>query len=525
MDAAISVADLPQRPRRLFGWLTHLWSGVLFPGPRATDGPVDRVHLPSLLLLIVLPALLLYPSRQFALLEPDEGRYAQIPREMFARGEWVVPQLQGDPYLDKPPLLYWLVGITYALFGVSDATARIVPAVAVHLTILAVYLLGRRSVGSRAAAFAALLLSILPGFAEMGRLLIIDGLLTLWITLSLLAGYEAIRTGVFLRGWFVASAVCCGLGMLTKGPVSVLMLIPPLVLFLLLNRRRFPFGWKACAGFVAIVAAVNLPWYIAIAMHEPRFLRYFLWEHNILRFVKPFDHLQPFWFYIPIVLAGTVPLPLLVRPMIRWLRSPETTSGRSADVGFWFLAGGWCLLFFSVSGSKLPTYILPAFPSLMLGFGAFFASTEWGRARGTRLAGAAMVGSMLLANYVAIPWYANKRSPMRDPDTIARYCEPSATIICFPRQINSLAFYLGRDDLDNVRSKNAPEMVQGLLTRKKTVILFTHRHSFDALRYTLPAPLRISASESFADKHPGWIDRLIGETPWGLCHVAVIERD
>ena len=218
----------------------------------------------------------------------------------------------------------WLVGISYALFGVADSTARLVPALAVHLTILAVYLLGRRSVGSRAACFAAVLLGVTPGFAEMGRLLIIDGLLTLWVTLSLLSGFEAVRTGVFLRGWFVASAVCCGLGVLTKGPVSVLMLIPPLVLFLLLNRRRFPFGWRACVAFVGIVAAVNLPWYVAIAVQEPKFLRYFLWEHNVLRFVRPFDHLQPFYYYVPIVLGGLMPLPLLVRPLAIWIaRTPR----------------------------------------------------------------------------------------------------------------------------------------------------------------------------------------------------------
>src|SRR6476469_9277391 len=130
------------RPSRFLDWLPFLWARVLFPAPQAAP---TAARLPSLLILIVLPALLLYPTLSFFLLEPDEGRYAQVPREMLARGDWVVPHLQGQPYLDKPPLLYWLVMLSYKLFCVAEAPARLIPALAVHGTILIVYLLGRRS--------------------------------------------------------------------------------------------------------------------------------------------------------------------------------------------------------------------------------------------------------------------------------------------------------------------------------------------------------------------------------------------
>src|SRR5436305_923435 len=127
------------RPRHLLDWFPLLWSRVLFPGAQSTP---TAIRLPSLLVLIVLPALLLYPTVSFYLLEPDEGRYAQIPREMLARGDWVVPHLQGEPYLDKPPLLYWLVMLSYSVFGVSEGPARLIPALAVHGPVLVVYLLG-----------------------------------------------------------------------------------------------------------------------------------------------------------------------------------------------------------------------------------------------------------------------------------------------------------------------------------------------------------------------------------------------
>ena len=109
----MSNAELP---RGFPNWLPYLWSRVLFPGRADPNAAVRPVPLA---LLVVLPALLLYPTVGFRLLEPDEGRYAEIPREMLERGEWVVPTLQGEPYLDKPPLMYWLVMASYRLFGVS----------------------------------------------------------------------------------------------------------------------------------------------------------------------------------------------------------------------------------------------------------------------------------------------------------------------------------------------------------------------------------------------------------------------
>src|SRR6476469_8494345 len=159
------------RPSRFLDWLPFLWARVLFPAPQTAP---TAVRLPALLLLVVLPALLLYPTLSFFLLEPDEGRYAQIPREMLARGDWVVPHLQGEPYLDKPPLLYWLVMLSYRVFGVHDWAARLVPALAVQLTVLLTYALGRWLAGERGAWWGALLLVVAPGFKGMGRLLLLD---------------------------------------------------------------------------------------------------------------------------------------------------------------------------------------------------------------------------------------------------------------------------------------------------------------------------------------------------------------
>src|SRR5690348_9674251 len=193
-------------PRSLPACLSFLWSRVLFPGRPAQPEPAPRA---ALLILLVLPGLLLYPCLSFHLFEPDESRYAEIPREMLQRGEWVVPYLQGEPYLDKPPLLYWLIEASYAAFGVTVWAARLVPALAVHGCVLLVYFFGRRSLGERAALWGALGLGLAPGFLSTGRLLLMDSLLTLWTTLALLSAFEAVRGERLRWGWWLLASLAC----------------------------------------------------------------------------------------------------------------------------------------------------------------------------------------------------------------------------------------------------------------------------------------------------------------------------
>ena len=522
-------------------WVRHLWTGILFSTP--SDAPT-AVRLRSLLLVLLLPAAVLYPSLGHMLLEPDEARYAQIPKEMLEDGSWMVPTLHNEPYLDKPPLMYWLVALSYKLFGVSEAAARLVPAVCVHLTVMAVYLLGRRSVGERAAFWAAMLLSVAPGFLGIARLLVLDGLLTFCVTTSVLCGFEAVRTGTFRRGWWVAAAVFSGLGFLTKGPISEVLLFPPLIAFGWLTRSREPeasasgsdalasgsrlrIGWRNCLLFAAVVVAVNLPWYIAMGVQQPEFLRYFFWEHNVLRFVKPFDHLQPVWYYVPVLLLGFLPGAILGVSYIQSLLRGEPT--RSTAGGFWLLAGLWCVAFFSFSGSKLPTYILPAYPPLCLVLGEYVARTRWNNSWLTRgLSGTFAVG-LAAVHWVALPWYAKERSPMGRPELVMPYLDdPSATVVMYPREISSVSFYTGRRDLTPVRTKDGNAMIVASHFRPRTVILFTHDHSLhgfkETLRGAVDCRVRVTDEQDMRRKGgPKWVTDLLGGGPWGLCDIAVVE--
>jgi hypothetical protein len=212
---------------------------------------------------------LVFGNLSFHLFEPDEGRYAEIPREMLTRGDWIVPYLQGEPYLDKPPMLYWLVMISYKVFGIHDWSARLVPAFALEGCILLTLAFGRRWFGERAAFWSSLLLSLAPGFVSMGRLLIMDGLLTLWVTLSLCAAYEAIRGDRLKPTWWLVSACACGLGLLTKGPVALLLLIPPCLAYCCLHSQLNRLRWYWLGLFVAVCLAIPLPWYVAICLRSP----------------------------------------------------------------------------------------------------------------------------------------------------------------------------------------------------------------------------------------------------------------
>ncbi len=311
---AVKIATV-ETPTHLLGWLPMLWTRVWFAGPAARVEPLRAG--PSVFIFLV-SGVLLYPCMSFPLFEPDEGRYAQIPREMLTAREWIVPTLQGEPYLDKPPLFYWLVMLSYSIFGYSAGAARLIPALAMHASVLSTYFLGRRIVGARSAFWGALFLTVSPIFLGVGRLLVLDGLLTLWITLGLLAAYLAQAEKRLHWKWWCLAALACALGVLTKGPVAVLLILPPLWI-----QRRLvsgaPISWRAWLGFYASVLIINLPWYAVVCWQRPEFVRYFLWQHNVERFVEPFDHIRPVWFYAPIVLFGLLPTILLAWPRCAFL--------------------------------------------------------------------------------------------------------------------------------------------------------------------------------------------------------------
>src|SRR5262249_14198351 len=216
-------------------------------------------------------------------------------------------------------------------------------------------------------------------------------------------------------------------------------------------------------------------------------------------------------------------------PFLRFLISGDQAMARRRppELGFLLLAGAWCVAFFSASGSKLPTYVLPAFPPLALALGHFLTARGWHRRRWPKALGAAAFGVMALAHLVVLPWYADQRAPMGRPDEVRALCGDRAVpLICFPRSCDSVGFYLGRDDLRSFREKQLVQLLDALHERPRTVVLCTHRHTLKGLRAALPPDLSVTHEAHFglSEDLTERLRTAMGEPVRGLGGVVVIER-
>jgi hypothetical protein len=226
---------------------------------------------------------------------------------------------------------------------------------------------------------------------------------------------------------------------------------------------------------------------------------------------------------------------LFVVPLLRFLLSadPELSARRCPELGFVLLVGGWCVLFFSLSGCKLPTYILPAFPWLALAMGYYLTRSGWVHSLWLKMVVYLSFAVLFVGHNLLLPWYAGYRAPSAHLAELKSYCgDKQVPVICYPRNCDSAAFYIGRDDLQSYRSKQTHLLVGYLQTQPRTVLLLTHRHSLKGLGYALTPDLYIAEVRHFGlGNIPGLSEGLgqkltwfLGETSLGLCDVAVVKR-
>jgi 4-amino-4-deoxy-L-arabinose transferase-like glycosyltransferase len=474
----------------------------------------------------LLVALLLFFARiRSPLLEPDEARYAEIPRQMLHEGSWLVPVLHGQAYYHKPPLLYWLVMASYSVFGVEDWSARLVPCLASVAMVLISYVWGRGLMNKRAALAGALILCLSSRFVYLGRMLTMDSLLCLWVVTSLALAHKAAggmlsRPGsIFLgRGdvdkprkhgthaamrWitWLLSAFFCGLGLLTKGPVALVLVVVPIFAWQALDRRTARPRLRGWLAYVVIAIGVAFPWYAAVAWQDPAFAQEFFWTHHVLRFVAPIDHAEPFWFFIPGLMLGMLPWTLLLAPFARYLmrRSGALARRRSGSLGFLLLACLWCLLFFSLGGCKRPSYILPAMPPLALALGCYIDAVRLRVRRSFSfqrfpvswsLTGAGTFVVLLLAVHQLLPGYARKfsmRAQVRPNQNLS--ADPNIPVICYPHGWDSVSFYLRRNDVRVYPPARRQALIADLRSRPKTLVFVKSERYLRELERALPASL------------------------------------
>ncbi|CAI8833460.1 Undecaprenyl phosphate-alpha-4-amino-4-deoxy-L-arabinose arabinosyl transferase 2 [Pseudomonas sp. IT-P171] len=322
-----------------------------------------RWALPLLLGLCLLAYLL--PMGSHGLWIPDETRYAQISQGMLLSGDWVSPHFMGLRYFEKPVAGYWMIALSQAVFGNNLFGVRFVSALSTGLSVMLCYLIARRLWNEPRKSFACALLymsfTVVAGQAGYANL---DPQFTFWVNLSLVAlwfALDSVSRGRRLIGWALLG-LACGMGFLTKGFLA--WLLPVLIaLPWMIWQRRWRELLRYGAVAIAVAIAVSLPWALAVHAQEPDYWRFFFWHEHIRRFAgDDAQHDAPWWFYLPMLVAFSLPWAALLPSA---LKQAWQTRGQ-ASIGFLLLWLLMPMLFFSLSNGKLPTYILPCLLPLAL---------------------------------------------------------------------------------------------------------------------------------------------------------------
>jgi dolichol-phosphate mannosyltransferase len=407
-------------------------------------------------LFVTAAAVLCFTGFRSALQEPQEARYAEIARQMLAERSFVVPVLHGQPYCDKPPLFYWLLIGSYSLLGPDDWSARLVCCAIAFLCVVTTWWWGRWVANPRGAFLGAMILCLSPRFLQLERMVTMDGLLCLGVVAAWATAHQAMLSNARERAlagrasdgfaWWILSAIACGMGILAKGPVALVLVLPPVIVYRWLagrasdgngpghanpqaghptptssvagtplghvsdevNPRHWPATFRWLGGYLVLSLGLAAPWFAAVAFQESSFAGYFFWFHHVQRFLEPFDHEEPFWYYLPVLLGGMLPWTLLLPAMVRWMVQKFHRPGRlDSPVAELLVTAVWCLLFFSLSGCKRPFYILPAMPPLALALGCYLDTAlpaGWNalRKHRTRLAAVVAVLTLLAGSGLAL---------------------------------------------------------------------------------------------------------------------------
>ncbi|MCE5201812.1 MAG: glycosyltransferase family 39 protein [Synergistaceae bacterium] len=324
----------------------------------------------NMLLLAVIAAILVIyfiPIGSHPLLEPDEGRYAEIPREMIESGNYITPMLNYVKYFEKPVLLYWMNAGSFKLFGETDFAARFASASCAVLGTAAVGLLGAFMFGNSVGILSALVTATSLLYFVIGTINVTDMPLSFFMTLALAAFYVGqIKKD---RRWFLLFYAAMALGLLTKGLVAIVLPGGIIFWYIVLSRK-----WRLVPDVlyipgIILFLAISVPWFYLVCRDNPDFFHFFFIQEHFLRYTTKIHHrYEPFWYFLPIIPAALVPwtgffLALFSRKSI--VRTPDNSAAKDATL-FLLLWSGVILLFYSLSDSKLIPYIVPCLPPLAI---------------------------------------------------------------------------------------------------------------------------------------------------------------
>lgn len=308
------------------------------------------------------------------LIPSDEGRYAEMAREMAATGDWITPRLNGIKYFEKPPLQTWMNALTFKAFGLGEWQARLWTGLTGFLSLLLVAYTGRRLFNARVGIFSGMVLASSYMWFASSHFNTLDMGLSAMMTLSLCALLIAQRdqaTPTERRNWMLACWAGMALAVLSKGLIGVVLPGAVLVLYTLVSRdwaiwKRLHLGWGLLLFF-----AIATPWFVLVSLKNPEFPRFFFIHEHFERFTsKIHRRTGPIWYFIPILILGIMPwLGVLVQSL--WRARHEQAAKNFKPRRMLLIWAGFIFFFFSISGSKLPSYIMPIFPALALLIGCY----------------------------------------------------------------------------------------------------------------------------------------------------------
>ena len=375
-------------------------------------------------------------------IDRDEGEYATVALDMIQRGDYVIPYVNGRLYFEKPPLFYWLMAISFEIFGQNETAGRLPSALSGLALVALLAWFGNRRAGPSFGLLAAAMASTSFMIIMLSRVALVDTLLTLWTTASLVMFFEGYLAApnserlYFYGGWAAMS-----LAFLTKGPVGVVVIVSALVLLALLNRNLLATlkRIRLLEGLIIFVL-ISGPWFVLAGLREGQALwREFFWDQHFTRFTKVvLGHGAPVWFYLPVLAVMVWPWFFFSLPACwRGLRE-NSRQKRAVDAGAHldFFLGLWLLtslFFFSITQTKQPNYIMPAVPAVI-----FLAARWWQRRLGGEEPGRAeriivywlpgLVGVVLslffMATKMLLPWALEMAQAETRPDSFEYAFQP-----------------------------------------------------------------------------------------------------
>jgi len=368
------------------------------------------------------------------LIKPDEGRYAEIPREMVASGDWITPRQNGLKYFEKPPLQYWTTAVAYEVFGLHEWTSRLWTALTGFLGVLVVGFTTARLYDPRTGLVAATVLASSLAYVLLAHFNTLDMGLTFFMTLTvcavLLARHASLgatvveahcgggssnartqsaarsvitSTATAARRWMLLAWAAMALATLSKGPVAVVLCGGALVVYLAITRDWKLLSRLAPVRGLALFVLIAGPWFVAVSRANPSFAHFFFIHEHVERFLTT-EHRRegPLWYFVPVIVVGALPwLSLWPKALIAAWKTPARQGFAPERLLIGYAAV--VFVFFSLSGSKLPSYVLPMFPALAMLLAPTLARIE-GRVLRGHLIFVALVALAVTSAFCFVPF-------------------------------------------------------------------------------------------------------------------------